>query len=168
MIFMSQSGLTYACCESGWAEWYREHLRIMRTVDGIDSADRFTTIASDWSPSLTLYSIRSAAVFQDTYYRSIRGMGEWLPVIDMRYFRRNLFEGLMSAPKVSADQLLLVVDCAEPDNAFGSGAFTWLRAVCLYCTTPWRGIPVVAQAHAARWTADTGAAIYRPDPKALQ
>jgi len=43
MIFMSQSGLTDPSREKAWAAWYADHLRVMVTVPGITSAQRFTT-----------------------------------------------------------------------------------------------------------------------------
>jgi hypothetical protein len=60
MVFMSQSGLTDPSRENAWAVCYADHLGIMVTVPGV----------------------ASAAVFDDPYYRSIRGMGEWQPLID--------------------------------------------------------------------------------------
>ena len=43
MIFNSQSAITDPTREPAWAEWYEEHLRIMATVPGVFSAQRFLT-----------------------------------------------------------------------------------------------------------------------------
>lgn len=146
MIFMSQSGLTDVSQQDGWDAWYVEHLRIMRTVPGITSAQRFKTDSPDYSPSLAMYTIVSESVFRDPYYLSIRGMGEWKPLIDTRFYHRNLFSGLDVAPVVRRDQLLIIADRPEPDPSMN---LTWLQSIGLDKSTPWRGLAVVEadQAH---------------------
>ena len=67
MIFMSQSGLIDRARESDWDSWYLEHLRVMASVAGVESAQRFKTSAPGYSPSLAMYSMQSAAVFADPY-----------------------------------------------------------------------------------------------------
>src|SRR5215213_9996974 len=103
MIFMSQSGITDDARERDWDRWYLEHLEIMVSVPGIASAQRFKTSAEGHPPSLAMYSVASPNVFNDPYYLSVRGMGEWLPLIDRAQYKRNLFEGLARAPEVSPD-----------------------------------------------------------------
>ena len=87
MIFMSQSGLMEASQETAWDRWYLGHLQVMLTVNGIDSAQRFKLIEGNNSPVLAIYTIASPEVFQDATYLSVRGMGEWLPLIDRRQSR---------------------------------------------------------------------------------
>lgn len=161
MIFMSQSGLTDPSRSVDWSAWYVEHLRIMRTVDGIDSAERFVTQAADWPPSLAMYTIRSPAVFDDPYYQKIRGMGSWLPLIDRRYYRRNLFEGADRAPEVPEGSVLLVTDRASPDSTLAGVAWTWLRSVGLDQSTPYRGIAVVTGQAASALHHSGEFAVYR-------
>ena len=43
MIFTSQSGLIDADRDADWDVWYIEHLRVMVSVSGIESAQRFKT-----------------------------------------------------------------------------------------------------------------------------
>ena len=169
MIFMSQSGITDPTQEQQWAQWYVEHLRIMRTVDGITSAERFQTTALNWPPSLAMYSIHSPEVFVDPYYQKIRGMGPWLSLIDKRFYQRNLFEGLATAsimaPEVPAGSVLVVTDQSQPtlghqEPAFGGVTFTWLRAVGLDQSTPYRGISVVPYAQALDLPTRTDVALY--------
>lgn len=158
MIFMSQSGITEAKRASDWDAWYVEHLRIMLTVPGIHSAQRFKTDSPGYPPSLAMYSIAGAEVFDDPYYRSVRGMGEWLPLIDRRYYQRNLFSGLERAPAVEDGAFLLVADRATEDAALADLRLTWLACVGIDRSTPLRGIAVVSVAPAPR----TGLAIYQP------
>lgn len=160
MIFMSQSGLSDRAREAGWDAWYVEHLRIMVTVPGIGSAQRFKTDSVGHSPSLAMYSIASADVFADPYYQRVRGMGEWLPLIDRGYYRRNLFAGLDAAPEVENDCVLIFDDRSRPASIPGL-ALTWLEAAGLDRSTPYRGIAVVARADGAALTGH-GLAVYRP------
>jgi hypothetical protein len=147
MIFMSQSGLIDSSRNADWDAWYLEHLRVMVSVHGVESAQRFKTTAPDYSPSLAMYSMESAAVFADPYYLSIRGLGEFRELVDRRHYHRNLFAGLDLAPAVPPDQLLLVWDAPRPRETAGV-EFTWLEAVAVDKSTPFRGIAVI-DAHRA-------------------
>lgn len=162
MIFMSQSGLTDAARESDWDRWYMDHLAIMVSVPGISSAQRFKTSSPGHSPSLAMYSVTSASVFQDPYYLSVRGMGEWRALIDKQYYRRNLFDGAQRAPEVAADRVLLVADRDQPESGLAGIAWTWLECVGIDRSTPYRGIAVVEDAPARRFDPALGIALYRP------
>ena len=161
MIFMSQSGLTEPARQAEWDQWYTTHLQVMLTVNGIDSAQRFKLMQGQNAPSLAMYTVTSPEVFQDPYYLRIRGMGEWLPLIDRRYYRRTLFAGLDAAPDVPAGQILLVADCEQPTPVLADCAWTWLEAVALDRSPPYRGVAVVSSAEAVRAPA-AGIASYRP------
>ena len=150
MIFMSQSGLTDPARESDWDRWYVDHLDIMASVPGISSAQRFKTA----TPGIRLRSRCTASpranVFQDPYYLSVRGMGEWLPLIDRRYYRRNLFDGAERAPEVAEDALLLVADRTQPEAGLAGVDWTWLECVGIDRSTPYRGIAVVGRRRGER------------------
>ncbi len=161
MMFMSQSGLTAPEQQAAWDQWYLAHLRIMLTVDGIDSAQRFELLQGNASPSLAMYTIASSGVFEDAYYLSIRGMGAWLPLIDRSHYHRNLFAGLDIAPEVPDAGLLLIADRDEPEPMLAGIEWTWLEAVGLDRSTPYRGIAVVSSANAIE-VARIDVAIYRP------
>ena len=161
MIFMSQSGLIDPSREADWDKWYLAHLRVMVSVEGVDSAQRFKTVSLGYSPSLAMYSMRSAAVFEDRYYLSIRGLGEFQTLVDRRHYHRNLFAGLDRAPAVAATEALLVWD-AEAPRASPDIAFTWLEAVAIDRSTPYRGIAVVDAARAATLAVALGCAHYSP------
>lgn len=156
---MSQSGLLDPAREREWDAWYVEHLLVMVTVPGISSAQRFTTGSPGYSPSLAMYSVASADVFADPYYQRVRGMGEWLPLIDRRHYHRNLFAGLDAAPDVPDGCALVVVDRAPAE--LPGLELTWLEAVGLDRSTPYRGIAVVTRA-AAEALAGYGIGVYRP------
>jgi hypothetical protein len=163
MIFMSQSGITGHARERDWDEWYFEHLRIMATVPGVFSAQRFKTNTPGYAPSLAMYGVVSADVFKGEYYLSVRGMGEWLPLIDRRWYQRNLFDGLECAPQVGDDQSLLVADRAAVDSTLATLRLTWLAVAGIDCSTPYRGIAVTDAA--VTDTLPDNVAIYRPASK---
>jgi hypothetical protein len=159
MIFISQSGLTDNSRAADWDTWYLEHLRIMATVPGVSSAQRFKTDAPGSSPSLAIYSVTSADVFKDPYYLSVRGMGEWLALIDRRYYKRNLFSGLDHAPRVADSAVMLVADRTQVEGSIAGIAFTWLKCEGIDHSTPYRGLAVIdAQALPVL---DDSVAVYR-------
>ena len=163
---MSQSGITDPTLQTEWAIWYVEHLRIMQTVEGIDSAVRFQTLTSGWPPSLAMYTIRSPEVFQDPYYLSIRGMGPWATLIDKRFYQRNLFEAVnpvtqpLIAPSVPEGSTLVVTDQTRPTLEVEGLDFLWLKSVGLDQSTPYRGIAVTDQKLDASVRARPDIAVY--------
>ena len=161
MIFMSQSGITDPARAADWDAWYIGHLRIMLSVPGVSSAQRFVTDVPGYSPSLAMYTIAGPEIFEDPYYLSVRGMGEWLPLIDRRHYHRNLFAGLDSAPPVAADARLLVADRAREDAALADLGMHWLTCVGIDRSTPLRGIAVV-DARGADKAGTRDLAVYRP------
>ena len=145
MIFTSESGLTEPSRRDAWDEWYLGHLAAMAAVPGIASAQRFRALDDGPPPSLAMYTVASPAVFQNELYVKVRGMGPFVSVVDESVHRRNLFEGLDEAPRVAVGGILLVADRA----AAGPG-LTWLRAVGLDRSTPYRGVGIFPDLAAAR------------------
>ena len=162
MVFMSESGLADTSREREWDRWYNQHLEIMVTVPGVTSAQRFKTVTSGHPPSLAMYSVASADVFKDPYYLSVRGMGEWLPLIDRRHYRRNLFAGLDHAPAVARSAVLLVIDKPQPEHGLAGVEWTWLECVGIDRSTPYRGIAVVDHAFARTLDLSPGIGCYHP------
>ena len=164
---MSQSGITDPTKAKDWDAWYVDHLNIMLTVPGVASAQRFVTESPGYSPSLAMYTMAGPGVFDDPYYQSVRGMGEWLPLIDRRYYQRNLFAGLDRAPPVAADARLIVADREREDAALSDLGITWLPSVAADRSTPLRGIAVVSAA-AASGMGGRDLGVYRPVTEHMQ
>jgi hypothetical protein len=163
VIFTSQSGITDVSRFADWGEWYIGHLEAMTTVPGITSAQRFWTETPGHPPNLAMYSVASPAVFESQIYLSVRGMGPWVPLIDRQWYRRNLFDGLDVAPVVAPEQILVVAERDAPAPA--DPRVTWLRAVGIDKSTPFRGIAVVSEPDAlalANVLGGPAAALYRP------
>jgi len=148
MIFTSESGLTDPSRIVEWDAWYLGHLAAMAAVPGVGSAQRFRALREGPPPSLAMYSVASPAVFDSEIYLRTRGMGPFLPVVDERMHRRNLFEGLDAAPDVPAGGILLVADRAAQEPA--REGLVWLRAVALDRSVPYRGIAVFPDLAVAR------------------
>ncbi len=152
MIFTSESGLTDPSRIAEWDAWYRGHLAAMVAVPGISSAQRFRALdASNGEgppPSLAMYTVASPAVFASEIYLRTRGMGPFLAVVDERMHRRNLFEGLASAPDVPTGGILLVADRAAAGPA--APGIVWLRAVALDRSVAYRGIAAFPDVESAR------------------
>ena len=160
MIFMSQSGLVDASRDEEWDDWYIEHCRLMATVPGISSAQRFRTDTPDAPPSLAMYSIAAPEVFEDPGYLSVRGFREWQPHIDRRHYHRNLFAGLEYAPVIGEGAYLHIVDCGTSAAAELGREFVWLESLGLDRSTPYRGVAVVETAEPS--TVAASVARYRP------
>jgi hypothetical protein len=135
----------------------------MAAVPGITSAQRFRALDGGPPPSLAMYTVASPDVFDGEIYLRTRGMGPFVPVVDEALHRRNLFEGLERAPQVPMGAILLVADRAAPDPA--TLGITWLRAVALDRSAPYRGIavfPDLTSAHGAATRLGGVVALYTP------
>jgi hypothetical protein len=159
---MSQTGITDPTRETELDAWYVEHLGIMLTVKGVDSTQRFKTTSAGYPPSLAMYTVESPRVFQDPYYLSVRGMGEWMPLIDTNYYRRNLFDGLDRAPEVAENERLLVADRSRPEPHLLALPWAWLECVGIDRSTPYRGIAVVPRSIAEPRASAPDIAVYAP------
>jgi hypothetical protein len=162
MIFTSESGLTDPSRLAEWDAWYLGHLAAMAAVPGVSSAQRFRALDEGPPPSLAMYTVASPAVFESDIYLRTRGMGPFLPVVDRRLHRRNLFEGLDAAPDLPIGGILMLADRTAADPA--APGIVWLRAVALDRSTPYRGIAVFPDLASARHAAARlgGAACYTP------
>jgi RimJ/RimL family protein N-acetyltransferase len=159
MIFFSESALVEPSRRPEWDEWYKGHLAAMTSVLGVLSAQRFAALDSGVPPSLAMYTVTSPAVFQNETYLRVRGMGPWVGLVDEKQHRRNLFDGLATAPEIPEGGVLAVADRAAPEPVEG---MTWLASAGLDGTTPYRGIAVFPDVAAARRAVGGNAALYRP------
>jgi hypothetical protein len=165
MIFTSESGLTDPSRLGEWAVWYLGHLAAMAAVPGVSSAQRFRALDDGVPPSLAMYTVVSAAVFESEVYLRTRGMGPFVSIVDEHLHRRNLFEGLDVAPEIEMSGILLIAD--RPDAGAAAPGLVWLRAVGLDRSMAYRGVAVLPDLPAAREMASRigGAALYTPMTK---
>jgi hypothetical protein len=109
-----------------------------------------------------MYTVVSEDVFSDAVYLSVRGMGEWREMIDREQYRRNLFDGLDEAASVDRDGALIVADRPAPVDLDAVPSVTWLRAVGIDKSTPYRGIAVTSGDDLEGLAGIPDLAIYRP------
>jgi RimJ/RimL family protein N-acetyltransferase len=159
MIFFSESALSEPSRLSEWGEWYKGHLAAMTSVPGVLSAQRFAALGPGVPPSLAMYTVASSTVFQNETYLRVRGMGPWIGLVDERQHRRNLFDGLETAPEIPEGGVLAIADRAAPEDI---ADITWLTAAGLDHTTPYRGVGVFPDVATARRATQGRAALYRP------
>ncbi len=158
MIFFSESALIEPSRRPEWDEWYKGHLAAMASVPGVLSAQRFAALDKGVPPSLAMYTVTSPAVFESEIYLRVRGMGPWVGLVDETQHRRNLFDGLDTAPEVKPGEVLAVADRGAPDRK----GFEWLRIAGLDRSTPYRGIAVYPDIAAARRAVGGAVPLYRP------
>jgi RimJ/RimL family protein N-acetyltransferase len=159
MIFFSESALIEPSRRPEWDEWYKGHLAAMTSVPGVVSAQRFAALDQGVPASLAMYTVTAPAVFDSAIYRQVRGMGPWLGLVDETQHRRNLFDGLDTAPEIPEGGVLAVADRAVSEALAG---VTWLAAAGLDRTTPYRGIAVFRDVASARRALGGGTVLYRP------
>ena len=141
MIYMVDHVFGDPALESAWHEWYAGYLKKLLSVPGIHSAQRFKAIGCTPSRYLAMYSLESADVYESAAYKGIGGGGSQSAAFHPAYrlWTRNLFEGAKRAPVVEEGQRVLVFDAPHP----GEGQLTWVRAVGLHMTTPYRAFAVL-------------------------
>src|SRR5579863_4450746 len=116
MIFFSESALIEPSRLPEWGEWYKGHLAAMASVPGVLSAQRFVALDRGVPPSLAMYTVTSPAVFESDIYLGVRGMGPWVGLVDETQHRRNLFDGLETAPEIPEGGVLAVADRPAPED----------------------------------------------------
>ena len=149
--------------EPAWHEWYAGYLQRLLSVPGIHTAQRFKAIGHTPSRYLAMYSLDSAEVYTSEPYKNIGGGGSQSARFHPAYklWTRNLFDDATRAPAVRDRQRVLVFDREEcSSNGPLESRATWLRAVGLHMTTPYRAIIVLDEGEAA--PSVPGSFVYAP------
>ena len=169
MIYTVEQCINEPVSEAEWNQWSSEMkpVPMLMAVQGFTSAQRFKGLNDEKAPSIAVYSIVSADVLtSDDYFKNAKGgnLGSprWKP--RLKYWNRNLFDGLDQAPAVPMDSILVTMDADRPDAKLGDVRFTWLECVGLDRTTPYRGIAVLSRAQAEPYMKDRrpGLLVYKP------
>lgn len=150
--------------EDEWNAWYGGNLRVLLSVPGFASAQRFRVPDAAPHRYMAMYTVAGPEVFESEAYRAAGGGGansvKFRPAYQV--WVRNLFDGIDAAPEVHPGQCLLAVDAAERGGALAGVSLQWGRAIGLHRTTPWRGLAVVASASANALRDRVGVTIYEP------
>jgi len=124
-----------------WHAWYDAHIRILLSVPGFRSAQRFQSMHATDSPYIAIYGIASAGVITSAAYRESGGppsAGPWRS--RMTNWKRNLLEGLDDAPRVARDGWLAILDRRTRDAPPLPAQMSALRPVGLDCSMVERGL----------------------------
>jgi hypothetical protein len=164
MIYMVEHTFSMPQLEDEWNTWYEGNLRVLLSVPGIESAQRFRVPAANPSRFMAMYTIPGPEVFDTDAYRNAGGGGansvRFRPAYQV--WIRNVFAGIEVAPDVKQDECLLSLD-AEQERADALGvAWRWGRSVALHRTTPMRGLAVVSAASARALPEFPGLTVYEP------
>lgn len=132
--------------EAEWDAWYAgmKPPSLLLGVPGFRAAQRFKGTRTP-PAYLAVYTVDNAEVLTSSAYRDAGGgnflTDRWKPQIS--FWHRSLFEG-GKVPAVAAEETLLVLDAAAPEDPPGLD-FVWVKAAGLDRPTPWRGLAAVTR-----------------------
>ena len=164
MIYMVEHTFCLPAFEDEWNAWYSGNLRVLLSVPGIDSAQRFRVPDAHPPRYMAMYTLSGPEVFESNAYRNAGGGGtnsvRFRPAYQV--WVRNLFADIEVATEVGPDQCLLTVDAARLPYDLPGVTLQWGRAVALHRTTPLRGFAVLARAAALALRDQPGVTVYGP------
>ncbi|MBI2226864.1 MAG: hypothetical protein HYU44_18375 [Betaproteobacteria bacterium] len=141
MLYMVEMDLPHPSLLDEWHRWYNEHLRMLLSIPGILSAQRFQSIAPGASPFVAIYTIAGADVMTSPAYRAKAGPkspGRWSELMTNWY--RNVLDGLERAPEVPRGGWLAIMDRRTASAPPLPEGFIALRPVALDCSIVERGL----------------------------
>ena len=141
MLYMVEMELPQRSLLDEWHRWYDGHLRMLLTVPGFLTAQRFESTTPAASPFVAMYSLENAGVITSDAYRAKAGpgsTGKWREL--MTNWNRNLLEGAVRAPAVPLDGWLAVMDRRSSSAPPLPSGFIALKPVGLDCSIVERGL----------------------------
>lgn len=173
MLYIVEAALDGSETDEEWDAWVGDMKppRIILSVPGVGSAQRFKGVGMRPAAYLALYSVARAAVLQTPRYFGVGGgrLGtrpdRWNGRV--RFWRRDLFSGLRDAPAIGPDQRIAILDRRADEGGETSPAglpFRWLRIAGLDRSTALRGLAVLTAAEADSFSPGVvpGLRLYRP------
>lgn len=161
MIYTVECAFTDPARENAWNAYYdAEKLEALLSVPGFRASQRFRAIMDTPAPYLAIHSIRDTAVLEQEVYRNAGGgaFGGWDDLVTN--WDRNLFTGMETAPEISPEQVLVMLDDPAAASEAPGAKFTWLEFAGLDHTTDRRGLAIVDQ--------ETGVALAREKAAVLR
>jgi hypothetical protein len=151
--------------EDEWNAWYAKNLRVLLSVPGFLTGQRFKGTDSQPRNYMAMYTVDSPAVFESKAYIDAGGNG-----VNSQRFRpayeiwiRNLFDNAQPAPAVGEGECLVLRDSDEKQESLGDIPMTWLESIGFHRSTPYRGLAVVPEADVEQLAASSDSLlIYRP------
>jgi hypothetical protein len=164
-IYMVEHAFCRPDWEDEWNAWYQGNLKVLMSVPGFRTAQRFKELGAATPPHyMAVYTVDSPEVFESKRYIEAGGGGtnsqRFRPAYQV--WIRNLFEGIDVVPAVRDGECLVSVDCTMKEIAVPGVALTWLGSTGFHKTTPFRGIGVARLDQAEALQKLAGVRLYRP------
>ncbi len=161
-IYMVQHAFSKPEWEQEWNEWYAGNLLVLMKVPGFITGQRFKALEGTPPRYMAMYTVASPEVFESAIYTQSGGGGTASQRFRPAYsvWIRNLFEGLIQAPEVLADEVLLVLDGPEVPAQYGGVKLQSMQTTGFHRTTPARGLGVVKRSELGRIPASDKLIIY--------
>ena len=147
MIYMVECAFTDPTREDDWNVFYGgDKLTTLLALPGFRASQRFRAITDTEAPYLAVHSIRDTAVLNQPVYRDVGGgtFSGWDDLVTN--WDRNVFSGMETAPDVSSEECLVVLDDPAVEGAVPGVAFTWIDIEGLDRTVARRGLAIVDRA----------------------
>lgn len=162
-IYMVQQTFSKPELEEEWNEWYAGNLPILMRVPGFKTGQRFKSPIGSPPRYMAMYTVE-ADVFESKFYLDSGGGGTNSQRFRSAYqvWIRNLFEGLLSAPSISKDEFLIVVDISEKKSFHSDLQLTWLESTGFHRSTPLRGLAIAKSDQVSSLINDERITIYQP------
>ena len=163
-IYMVQHVFARPDWEADWNAWYAGNLRVLMSVPGFRTGQRFKAVDGAPPRYMAMYTVDSADVFETQFYKDSGGGG----VASQRFrpayqvWIRNLFENLAVAPAVKEGECLVMLDADAPDPQLPGVPLAMMKSTGFHKTTPWRGLASVSEARAQSLPETDGLILYRP------
>lgn len=144
MIYMVECAFTDPSREDDWNVFYGgDKLTTLLALPGFRASQRFRAITPTQAPYLAVHSIRDATVLEQNVYRDVGGgtFSGWDALVTN--WDRNLFAGMETAPDVSSDDCLVLLDDKKAAGAVPNVAFSWMQIAGLDRTVDQRGLAIV-------------------------
>ena len=162
-IYMVQHSFARPDWEDEWNAWYVGNLRVLMSVPGFRTGQRFK--ASEGQPPryMAMYTV-DAGVFETQTYIDAGGNG-----VNSQRFRpayevwiRNLFQDAPPAPAVGSDECLVCMDTPTSPASLPGITLSTMAATGFHKTTPYRALGVIKQAQMAAVPKSDNIILYLP------
>ena len=141
MLYMVELDFPHPAMLDEWNRWYTGHLRMLLSIPGLESAQRFQATTPTRSPYVAIYTIADEGVMTSPAYLAKAGRkspGQWAPL--MTNWDRNVLDGIDRAPEVPMDGWVAIYDRLAPDAPPLPEGYVPLRPVALDRTIAERGL----------------------------
>jgi len=163
-IYMVQQTFSRPEWEDEWNAWYAGNLKVLMSVPGFRTGQRFKAMGEGTSRYMAMYTVDSAEVFETQFYKDSGGGGTASQRFRPAYlvWIRNLFEGIDKAPAVGDGECLVFLDGDSQKLDLQGVSLTTLQCTGFHRTTPCRGIGVVNKQQAQGLAGSDKLGLYLP------